>query len=72
MTGKGRALDNIIIERFWRTIKYEEILIKEYLDEHELKHQLKKYFYFYNFEREHQSLGYKTPAEVYYNLSNFK
>ena len=66
MDGKGRAMDNIFIERLWRSVKYEEVYIKDYLSVAELHRELKKYFDFYNFERPHQSLDDLTPAEVYW------
>lgn len=66
MDGRGRALDNIFIERFWRSIKYEDIYIKEYSTVPALAAGLDSYFTFYNQERPHQSLGYLTPAEVYF------
>jgi len=65
MDGKGRALDNIFIERLWRTVKYEEIYLNNYENPRELNKGLKKYFEFYNNQRIHQSLGYSTPAEIY-------
>ncbi len=65
MDGKGRALDNIMIERLWRTVKYEEIYLKEYKNVSELKAALKTYFHFYNYDRPHTSLGGKSPADVY-------
>ncbi len=65
MDSKGRALDNIFIERLWRSLKYEDIYLKEYRNYHELFEGLNNYFYFYNNKRTHQSLGYKTPAEVF-------
>ena len=65
MDGKGRALDNVFIERLWRSVKYEEIYLKGYADGHEAERSLDQYFRFYNDERPHQSLGYQTPAEVY-------
>ena len=65
MDGKGRAMDNIMVERLWRSVKYEGVYTKEYLNVTELVQGLKKYFYFYNNERPHQNLGYKTPFEVY-------
>jgi len=65
MDGKGRAMDNIMVERLWRSVKYEEVYTKEYPGVTELIQGLKEYFYFYNNERPHQSLGYKTPFEVY-------
>ena len=66
MDGKGRFMDNIFIERLWRSLKYEEIYLKEYTTVKELSRELEKYFEFYNNERPHQSLGAKTPAEVYW------
>lgn len=72
MDGKGRAMDNIFIERLWRTVKYEEVYLKEYKSVSELKTALKKYFYFYNFERPHKSLGGKTPGDVYLASKDFK
>ena len=68
MDSKGRALDNIFIERLWRSLKYEDIYLKEYRTYHELFEGLKNYFYFYNNKRSHQSLKYKTPADIYRNL----
>ena len=65
MDGKGRALDNIFVERLWRTVKYEEIYLNNYETPKELYLGLKKYFEFYNNQRLHQSLGYITPAEIY-------
>jgi len=59
-------MDNIFIERLWRSVKYEEIYIKEYLNVKDLINALKQYFEFYNFERPHQSLNKKTPAEIYF------
>lgn len=67
MDGKGRAIDNVFVERLWRSVKYENVYLKSYADGTELYRGLKEYFEFYNFERLHQSLGYKTPAEIYYN-----
>jgi hypothetical protein len=65
MDGVGRALDNIYIERFWRTIKYEEIFLKEYRNLKELKVGVSKYMNFYNKTRFHQSLNYKTFDQIY-------
>lgn len=65
MDGRKRALDNIFVERFWRSLKYEDIYLKDYQTMEELKHGLKRYFTFYNSERFHQSLDYKTPDAVY-------
>ncbi len=66
MDGVGRAVDNIYVERLWRSVKYEEIYLKEYQSMEELKLSLKRYFSFYNQERFHQSLEYETPDEKYY------
>ena len=65
MDGRGRVYDNIFIERLWRSLKYEEIYMKEYQSGTDVYHSLNKYFCFYNYERLHQSLGYLTPYEVY-------
>lgn len=65
MDGKGRYLDNIFIERYWRTLKQEEIYRNAYESVPELYDRLQKYFYYYNNERPHQSLDYKTPYEVH-------
>lgn len=66
MDGRGRWMDNVFIERLWRSVKYEEIYTKEYGSVRELIDALRYYFEFYNFERRHQSLDDQTPAEVYY------
>lgn len=66
MDSRGRALDNVFIERLWRSLKYEDIYIKDYGTMPELYGGLKSYFHFYNYERSHQALSYKTPAEVYF------
>lgn len=66
MDGKGRYLDNIYIERFWRSIKYEDFYLNDYQTVLELRAGIKKYIEFYNDRRWHQSLAYKTPASVYY------
>jgi putative transposase len=65
MDGRGRALDNVFVERLWRTVKYEDIYIRGYEAVPELKRGLGRYFAFYNDDRLHQSLGYRTPASVY-------
>ena len=65
MDGKGRATDNIMVERLWRSVKYEEVYLKEYATVTELVANLKRYFYFYNAERPHDSLGTRTPDEFY-------
>lgn len=66
MDGRGRAFDNIFTERLWRTIKYEEVYLKDYQTPKEARLSLQKYIEFYNQERLHQSLNYQTPAEVYF------
>ena len=66
MDGRGRAMDNIMIERLWRSVKYEEIYLKEYRTVSELLDGLSRYFRFYNTERPHQSFAYRTPESVYY------
>jgi putative transposase len=63
--GRGRALDNVFVERLWRSVKYEDIYIKDYERVSELQAGLSAYFRFYDEERPHQSLGYRTPGEVY-------
>jgi len=65
MDGKGRALDNIITERFWRTVKYEEVYLHEYNSPKEARQGITKFMKRYNYGRRHQSLKYRTPAEVY-------
>jgi putative transposase len=65
MNGKGRSIDNIAIERFFRTLKYDEIYLNEYKDAKELKRGVARFIEFYNFKRFHSSLGYKKPMNVY-------
>ena len=65
MDGKGRYTDNIFVERLWRTVKYEEVYLKAYSNGREARVGLEAYFYFYNNQRPHQALGYRTPAEVF-------
>lgn len=65
MDGRGRALDNIFSERLWRTVKYEEVYLKDYASGSDAFDGLKAYFEFYNCVRLHQSLGYRTPESVY-------
>ena len=65
MDGKGRAFDNIFVERLWRSVKYEEVYLKHYETMREAREGLAAYFRFYNTERPHQALGNRTPAEVY-------
>jgi putative transposase len=66
MDGRGRALDNVFIERLWRSLKYEDIYLKDYTTVDELYEGLKRYFFFYNHERFHQALNYQTPYQVYH------
>ena len=66
MDGRGRAFDNIFIERLWRTVKYEEVYINEYTSVREAYYGLSKYFNFYNERRLHQSLEYRTPLEIHF------
>lgn len=65
MDHRGRAFDNIFTERLWRTIKYEEVYLKSYQTVSEAKEHMKAYITFYNNKRLHQSLGYKTPREIF-------
>ena len=65
MDGRGRCLDNIFVERLWRSVKYEDVFIRGYESVVQLRAGLARYFQFYNEERRHQSLDYRTPAEVY-------
>jgi putative transposase len=69
MDGRGRALDNVFVERLWRTVKYEDIYIQCYESVSELQRGLRGYFGFYNEERLHQSLEYRTPGAVYRGIS---
>jgi putative transposase len=65
MDGKGRCLDNVFVERLWRSLKYEEVYLHAYDDVAEARAGIGRYFAFYNDERAHQSLGYQTPASFY-------
>lgn len=69
MDSKGRALDNIFVERLWRTVKYEEVYLKDYQTMRDAQGSLKQYFKFYNKERLHQALEYKTPESIYWGQS---
>ena len=69
MDGRGRALDNVFIERLWRTVKYEDVYLMEYATAKQLTNGLQKYFDFYCNERPHSSLGSRTPAELYLALN---
>jgi putative transposase len=66
MDGKNRAIDNIFTERLWRSVKYEEVYLHSYSSPREARQSLSQYFKFYNNERPHQSLDYRTPSEVYF------
>ena len=66
MDGRGRAMDNIFVERLWRTVKYEEVYLKSYETVKEARESLASYFHFYNTERLHQALDYLTPQDVYF------
>jgi putative transposase len=65
MDGRGRCMDNIFVERLWRSLKYEEVYLKDYASVSEARAGIQGYFRFYNYERLHQSLDYRTPAEIY-------
>jgi putative transposase len=66
MDGKGRYSDNIFTERLWRSVKYEEVYLKNYSSVLDARDGINNYLNTYNYRRLHQSLGYKTPAEIYY------
>jgi putative transposase len=66
MDGRGRVFDNIFVERLWRSVKYEEVYLKDYLDVAAARHELGQYFGFYNTERFHQALDYRTPQSVHF------
>lgn len=70
MDGRGRAYDNIFIERFWRTIKYEDIYPKKYTNMIEAREGIKKYIIFYNSKRGHMSLNYRTPDQVHHPMQS--
>lgn len=72
MDGRGRVFDNIFVERLWRTVKYENVYLKSYSTMLEAYHGLADYFSFYNNLRHHQSLNYRTPAEIYFGQSLVK
>ena len=67
---KGRYTDNIFVERLWRTVKYEEVYLKAYANASEARRELGAYLRFYNDQRPHQALGYRTPAEVFNQVTD--
>jgi len=70
MDGKGRWIDNVFIERLWRSVKYEDVYLHAYATGSEARARLAKYFAFYNSRRVHEALGYRTPDEVYFTAPN--
>ena len=70
MDGKGSYMDNIFVERLWRSIKYEEVYLKAYENVREARDGINAYMAFYNKERPHQAKGYRTPAQIYYAAQN--
>ena len=70
MTGKGRCMDNIFVERFWRTLKYEEVYLKNYSNPKESAESIADYIELYNKERLHSALAYQTPEKVYKSVRN--
>ena len=69
MDGRGRVFDNIFVERLWRTVKYEEVYLHEYRTVSEARQHLTGYFQFYNMQRPHEALGYRTPHEVHFGTT---
>ena len=72
MDGRGRYLDNIFVERLWRSVKYEDLYLRDYENGRVLYQGLTDYFRFYNHERPHQSLGYRSPVEIHYGLEGLR
>ncbi len=72
MDGKGRWVDNVFVERLWRSVKYEDLYLHAYETMRELKAALANYFDFYNARRPHQSLDYRTPDEMYFRTNEMK
>ena len=66
MDGRGRWIDNVFIERLWRSVKYEDVYLHAYASGSEARRSLRQYFAFYNGRRVHESLGYATPDEAYF------
>ncbi len=71
MDGRGRAMDSIFTERFWRSVKYEEVYLKDYVIVLEAQENIGAYMKFYNYERKHQSLNYQTPARIYFGKEDY-
>jgi putative transposase len=69
MDGRGRALDNVFVERLWRSVKYEDVYLRDYAEGWEAEASLARYFDFYCHRRVHQALAYRTPAEVYHEAA---
>ena len=65
MDGRGRALDNVFTERFWRSLKYEEVYLNDYVTPRQTRQSISDYLEYYNERRPHQALNYQTPATVY-------
>ena len=72
LDGKGRWIDNVFVERLWRSVKYESIYLHAYETPREVRVELARYFEFYNAHRPHQSLGYRTPDEMYFGTQALK
>ena len=72
MDGKGRWIDNVFVERLWRSVKYEDLYLHAYETVGEVKAALARYFSFYNARRPHQSLEYRTPDEMYFGTGEMK
>ena len=70
MNSKGRSIDNICIERFWRSLKYEEVYLNDYKSIYELRNSIENYMEKYNSKRLHSAIGNKTPNEVYFKAIN--
>jgi putative transposase len=68
MDGKGRYLDNIFVERFWRSLKYEEVYLHAYESTKQARESIARWINFYNHQRPHQALDYRTPAEVHFGI----
>jgi len=71
MDGKGRWIDNVVIERLWRSLKYEEVYLKAYTSPQEAELEIGNYIVFYNEERNHQGLNNYTPDDVYFGKQRF-